>query len=513
MPICPIEEEGASGHVVDWRCFVMQDVVTKKGETKKKLHLVAKSTTSSELISYLKPKLSYFVRHNFTARWQDQQFKHCRKSFPADTIVSVIDFAENYSFEVQNEVQSMHWHSYQVTILVQITWMRDPSVDPNDEDNYTVMKYHFYISDDPTHDSAFVQHCLQLHWQYVVDSGVKPKQHWIWSDGCSSQFKSKVPWFFISRYPDITGGCACLWSFFGSGHGKGPHDGAGAVVKRFIRQVQLDSHGPVLHNALDVVALLREHLTTRPETSYTGDLKHVHRVFWHVGKDDTDRTNIITGDGIKGSRGLHSVRSVDCGDVNKLLKKNLACFCCFCMDGNYQACENIPWTEEWDVEVLNASSTAYVRRAMEANFHEDEWDAYGVDGDYLAACLQLGDNFAVNAEEGNDEDVDFYIVLCTKALFTATKSFKCKWGETFNVGDKVVAGKYYQKWGRSESNYVLLRKGETIHLLASCVRAIKFPMFPAQHRVSGNDPVYTLPSHAADGINQAIADLYGDEDD
>jgi hypothetical protein len=25
-----------------------------------------------------------------------------------------------------------------------------------------------------------------------------------------------------------------MWSFFGSGHRKGPHDGAGAVLKRYI---------------------------------------------------------------------------------------------------------------------------------------------------------------------------------------------------------------------------------------------------------------------------------------
>jgi hypothetical protein len=59
-----------------------------------------------------------FVHQNFVSRWQDQQFKECLKHFPSDTIISMIDFAENYSFEIQNEMQSMHWHSYQVTILV-----------------------------------------------------------------------------------------------------------------------------------------------------------------------------------------------------------------------------------------------------------------------------------------------------------------------------------------------------------------------------------------------------------
>jgi hypothetical protein len=61
------------------------------------------------------------MHHNFVSLWQNQQFKQSLKYFPNDTMVFVIDFVENYSFEVQNEMQSIHWHSYQVTILVHIT--------------------------------------------------------------------------------------------------------------------------------------------------------------------------------------------------------------------------------------------------------------------------------------------------------------------------------------------------------------------------------------------------------
>jgi hypothetical protein len=51
------------------------------------------------------------MRHNFVSWWQDQQFKQRLKYFPSDTMVSVIDFVENYNFEVQNKVQSMHWYT------------------------------------------------------------------------------------------------------------------------------------------------------------------------------------------------------------------------------------------------------------------------------------------------------------------------------------------------------------------------------------------------------------------
>ncbi len=60
----------------------------------------------------MKPKIQAFARHNFVAEWQDKHFKICIKSFFVGSMVSVVDFAKNYSFEVQNEIQSMHWHTF-----------------------------------------------------------------------------------------------------------------------------------------------------------------------------------------------------------------------------------------------------------------------------------------------------------------------------------------------------------------------------------------------------------------
>jgi hypothetical protein len=84
----------------------------------------------------------------------------------------------------------------------------------------------------------------------------------MWLDGCSSQFKSKIPWFFVSHYPFLTGGCTLLWSFFWTSHGKGPHDGVRAVEKIFIKQSQLDASSPKLQNVKDAVELLCKHLSS-----------------------------------------------------------------------------------------------------------------------------------------------------------------------------------------------------------------------------------------------------------
>ena len=72
-------------------------------------------------------------------------------------ILSHIDYAENYTFEIQNHKQSMYRCSTQITILVHITYM----INGNEE---TIKDSHFYISDDEKYDSLFVQHCLMQQW-------------------------------------------------------------------------------------------------------------------------------------------------------------------------------------------------------------------------------------------------------------------------------------------------------------------------------------------------------------
>lgn len=47
-----------------------------------------------------------------------------------------------------------------------------------------------------------------------------------------------------------------LWNFYGSGHGKGEWDGAGAVVKRALRAEQLLNPQTTLRNARDCVTFL-----------------------------------------------------------------------------------------------------------------------------------------------------------------------------------------------------------------------------------------------------------------
>ena len=76
----------------------------------------------TDFIKKFESEIYKYTKHSHRARWQDLQFKHSREIFPTGTILSVVDFAENYTFAAQKEIQSEYYHSDQVSIFVHVLY-------------------------------------------------------------------------------------------------------------------------------------------------------------------------------------------------------------------------------------------------------------------------------------------------------------------------------------------------------------------------------------------------------
>jgi hypothetical protein len=85
------------------------------------------------------PKLQQFVLHNFLVTWHDYQYKLCMANQSLDCLVSCVNFADNYSFMEQNEIQTQHWHNFQITILVHLTWRINPNFSIGDDEKTRVI--------------------------------------------------------------------------------------------------------------------------------------------------------------------------------------------------------------------------------------------------------------------------------------------------------------------------------------------------------------------------------------
>ena len=155
--------------LVLWRKFEkVATGKTREGEPKEVIRLQQQLTTLREFLVYAASEIAEFVLHNHTTLWQDKQFKKSIDGLRLGEVMLLIDFAENYSFKMQNEVQSEHWYSFQLTILVHITYTINPTYDPTDNKSKRLCtEYHYNCSNDRKYENLFVQRAFAIHWNLL----------------------------------------------------------------------------------------------------------------------------------------------------------------------------------------------------------------------------------------------------------------------------------------------------------------------------------------------------------
>ena len=128
-----------------------------------------------------------------------------------------VDFAENYTTQWQEEVQSAHWCKNQVSLMKAFYWY--------DRERRSAV----VVSDDNDHTKDSIVLFLEHLIKSLVSSGVA-RLH-IWSDGPSSQFKNH---YIAAVVPQLesTFCTKIIWNLFATSHEKGGVDAIGGIAKR-----------------------------------------------------------------------------------------------------------------------------------------------------------------------------------------------------------------------------------------------------------------------------------------
>ena len=92
------------------------------GKETKRLEYVEEELHVLTFMDRFKNLIQPYICHTFFSKWQAQQFQTLRDNFPLGVIVLVVDFAENYSFVHQKEIQSDYYFSKKVTIMVHVCY-------------------------------------------------------------------------------------------------------------------------------------------------------------------------------------------------------------------------------------------------------------------------------------------------------------------------------------------------------------------------------------------------------
>lgn len=118
-----------------------------------------------------------------------------------------------------------------------------------------------------------------------------------------------------------------------------------------------------------------------------------------------------------------------------------SCFCVGCVHGDWADCQFIGWADRWHEQILRPlqgpRDTSMPMDAVEMRFSED--------ADSLTDLLAEGDDFAVIAEDGNDEGVDYYILRCTRPKMRLQQAMVDDFALPSDAYSMVVGGHYFEQ--------------------------------------------------------------------
>lgn len=145
-------------------------------------------------------------------------FKDIKSTLEKEECLVVADFHENFSFVVQDEIQSFHWVNKQAAIHLFVYYYVDE--DPGKIKNRSLC----IISNHQKHDTSVV-HTFQKCLIEDIKNAVPAINKVIYfTDGASSQYKNEKN-FLNACLHENDFGIAAEWNFFATAHGKNACDG------------------------------------------------------------------------------------------------------------------------------------------------------------------------------------------------------------------------------------------------------------------------------------------------
>ena len=241
-------------------------------------------------------------------------------------------------------------------------------------------------------------------------------------------------------------GIEMLWSFFASRHGKGEHDGAGAIVKRALTHEQLKPDAWTMKCAEDVVSFLKHKFHDENSQS------EVTQIFWDIKAADVPRERKWNCKRVEGSRSLHCVNGHSNVDNRALRYRALSCFCTFCMSQRWRRCLNNTHVDSWKYITIESLDGTNEESDQSSDDEGSNFPMYGGHHDPISDALRVGDKFATNTDE---DGADFYLLRCSKEKYKTTRPLRDSWDNCIFPNSYLVEGYYYELVDGTEDVYYI----------------------------------------------------------
>ncbi|XP_065063917.1 uncharacterized protein LOC135690326 [Rhopilema esculentum] len=281
-------EEGKE--VEDEDDFTEDTVTFQQWTTVDRAELVSQTLPVPDFIDKLCCQLDQITSHSFIAKSQASYLKRLEETLNKDKVIVLLDFAENFQFVIQDEVQGYHWNQKQCTLHPVVIYYK--------ENNGVIGSTSLcFLSDDLEHDVHFVYNVLKgtaHHIREMISMDIKVVHYF--SDGCAGQYKNCKNFLNLCHHKeDFT--ISCEWNFFATSHGKSPCDGIRGTVKRLAAQVSLQR--PMKNQIISVEALFQF-----CKTEVKGNFYYITKEENNLTRKDLEK-RLTAAKTIPGTRGFH----------------------------------------------------------------------------------------------------------------------------------------------------------------------------------------------------------------
>ena len=183
--------------------------------------------------------LKKYQQHSFITKMQSSYYKHIKENLSDGEILVICDFSENYSFVIQDEIQSFHWNNNQVTLHPFVAYFTQNG-------NFQHFSY-VAISESIEHDVIAVHLFQKMFIEFLKEKVPNTQKIIYFSNGCAAKYKNCKVFLNLCYHRDDFG-LEADWNFFATSHGKGPSDGVGGIVKRLVSRaiLQRPMHDQIL---------------------------------------------------------------------------------------------------------------------------------------------------------------------------------------------------------------------------------------------------------------------------
>ena len=282
--------------------YVINNVMVR-GEMKcvRKMVKMRREGNVMELCNRFQEHLSSRLCPHIWRIWRQRSaLKKLREEGGVNRIIMIIDFSENYNAKYARETQATHFGASQVQITLHtgVAYINNKPVS--------------FCSVSPSYEhnpSAIWAHLMPV-LQQLKDEHPNVCSLDIWSDGPTTQYRNKQNFRLLSHiapryFSDVT------WNMFEAGHGKGPADAVGGVVKRM-------ADDKVLRGAdiPDAKALFDTLTTSSAVRIFYVDESAIRTVSKMIPKNLT---------AVKGTMNLHQITLTN--TVGLIAVRNVSCFC------------------------------------------------------------------------------------------------------------------------------------------------------------------------------------------